>query len=452
MGKADNAAGFSGEKLKEAMRQKKISNGDLAEAIGVPRETIGRWRTKNVTPSQKNLLALAEFFDVTINYFYKGTTTDVDEAILYERENIIESAYDELRKSATLYSLFEEDYLSINNPEVVHLVAYLRSCGYEVDYLAKVKKMAKSTVPIADKIKAVDKKISDAKAELYTLKDKLRDREYEKIQLELIKAIQDTGRSSYVVSQIGKSEANRIIISAKMNRIIAIYKNVMKDLGDESVKTKDTEDTRKRILDEMTKHEEYPLGYRYILEVALHHLRGNHWDVYRNDIPKIKKINIHTQLRVLDSIVDEGIKKADPVLTHYADIRSTWEKSKDEVTFDDSRYKKEYKDIHSKLLITKYDKKLDYYYGLLSEKDYLVLSTPKTENFFMKDYRNLSQVLEALGYSEKGITGITDKMDFAVRIRKDGEDILLKLPDLINKSCSSIPRMLIDELKTIEKN
>ncbi len=145
MSRPDELAGFSGEALKDLIKickkeNKGIkSNADICKALGLNRiGTLSDWANNKQIPSEENLNKLAHFFDVPVSFFYKGTTTDVQKAILEERDNIRETVFEEQRKEATLYSLFEEDYLSLENPDATHLVAYLRSCGYEVDYLAKI--------------------------------------------------------------------------------------------------------------------------------------------------------------------------------------------------------------------------------------------------------------------------------------------------------------------------
>ena len=56
------------ERLKELRRQRGVSQAVLAERLGMSKSTIGAYETGDITPSLEALNALADFFNVDINY------------------------------------------------------------------------------------------------------------------------------------------------------------------------------------------------------------------------------------------------------------------------------------------------------------------------------------------------------------------------------------------------
>lgn len=55
------------ENLKELRLQDNLTQGDLAEKIGVGKSTISMWESGERTPSLEMLEALADFFNVSIS-------------------------------------------------------------------------------------------------------------------------------------------------------------------------------------------------------------------------------------------------------------------------------------------------------------------------------------------------------------------------------------------------
>lgn len=59
--------GFA-EKLKELRSQQKISQEELAKAIGVSRSTIAGYETKSREPDLSTLVKIATYFNVSVDY------------------------------------------------------------------------------------------------------------------------------------------------------------------------------------------------------------------------------------------------------------------------------------------------------------------------------------------------------------------------------------------------
>ena len=55
-------------RLKELRKGRKLSMEQLAEEIGVAHVTISSWEAKKSQPCLDNILAVAKFFDVSVDY------------------------------------------------------------------------------------------------------------------------------------------------------------------------------------------------------------------------------------------------------------------------------------------------------------------------------------------------------------------------------------------------
>ena len=56
-----------GENLKNLRKVKRVSQGELAEILHLSLKTISHWETGYTEPSITQLIALADFFDVSID-------------------------------------------------------------------------------------------------------------------------------------------------------------------------------------------------------------------------------------------------------------------------------------------------------------------------------------------------------------------------------------------------
>ena len=57
------------ERLKELRIEKGLTQKDLAKQIGVSDVAISRWESELRIPNIENLVVLAQFFNVTTDYF-----------------------------------------------------------------------------------------------------------------------------------------------------------------------------------------------------------------------------------------------------------------------------------------------------------------------------------------------------------------------------------------------
>ena len=55
-----------GKRLMELRQEKGISQKQLAEVLGVFQQSINRWENGKIKPGMDNIIALAEYFNVTV--------------------------------------------------------------------------------------------------------------------------------------------------------------------------------------------------------------------------------------------------------------------------------------------------------------------------------------------------------------------------------------------------
>lgn len=67
--------GDLGERLHELRRQRGISQEELAGAIGVSRQAVSKWEGCQAQPELDKAVALAEYFDVSLDWLLRGVET-----------------------------------------------------------------------------------------------------------------------------------------------------------------------------------------------------------------------------------------------------------------------------------------------------------------------------------------------------------------------------------------
>lgn len=65
-----------GERIKEMRMQKKITQSELADRLGVPYQSIGQWERSVRNPKIETLQKIAEALDVDINWLMHGKTLE----------------------------------------------------------------------------------------------------------------------------------------------------------------------------------------------------------------------------------------------------------------------------------------------------------------------------------------------------------------------------------------
>ncbi len=65
-----------GNRLYEMRRAKKMSQEQVAEALGVTRQTVSKWETDQTTPDFDKIIPLCELYNITTDELLKGKTED----------------------------------------------------------------------------------------------------------------------------------------------------------------------------------------------------------------------------------------------------------------------------------------------------------------------------------------------------------------------------------------
>lgn len=68
-----------GKRIYELRSQRKMSQGDLAESLGVSRQSISKWETDSSVPDLERLVRLSEVFEVSLDQLVKGETEQQEE-------------------------------------------------------------------------------------------------------------------------------------------------------------------------------------------------------------------------------------------------------------------------------------------------------------------------------------------------------------------------------------
>lgn len=85
-----------GEKLQTLRKNSGMSQDALAEKLGVSRQAISKWELGTAMPETKNIVQLAEIFDVTIDYLLGHTSVqypDIKQKLKNNKGKIIFTAY-----------------------------------------------------------------------------------------------------------------------------------------------------------------------------------------------------------------------------------------------------------------------------------------------------------------------------------------------------------------------
>ena len=115
-----------GERLRRLRKDRDITQGQLAEVIGVVPSAIGKYeRIANSYPSVEALIKIADYFDVSTDYLLKGTTIEAN------NENTISGS---LSNSPVIQAnrggvVINGDRHNVLTPEAVELVRIYESLG-----------------------------------------------------------------------------------------------------------------------------------------------------------------------------------------------------------------------------------------------------------------------------------------------------------------------------------
>ena len=65
-----------GQRISKLRKEKSLSQEYIAEQIGVTRQAVSKWENDTSAPDTYNLIALAELFNVSVEYIATGKTEE----------------------------------------------------------------------------------------------------------------------------------------------------------------------------------------------------------------------------------------------------------------------------------------------------------------------------------------------------------------------------------------
>lgn len=65
-----------GENIYRLRTQHNMSQGDLADALDVSRQSVSKWENNSATPELEKLLKMSELFGVTLDELVSGQRTE----------------------------------------------------------------------------------------------------------------------------------------------------------------------------------------------------------------------------------------------------------------------------------------------------------------------------------------------------------------------------------------
>ena len=65
------------EKIKELRKAKRVSQVEMASALGLTKQCVSNWENDNIQPSIEMLVKIADYFGVTTDYLLGRSETDI---------------------------------------------------------------------------------------------------------------------------------------------------------------------------------------------------------------------------------------------------------------------------------------------------------------------------------------------------------------------------------------
>ncbi len=91
-----------GENLRNLRKSKKLSQEDLAEKMGVSRQSVSKWETGDAYPEMNNILELCKIFNCHINNLVNDSITDIDLLDEEIKMNVVKFKSDQQNKMKVL--------------------------------------------------------------------------------------------------------------------------------------------------------------------------------------------------------------------------------------------------------------------------------------------------------------------------------------------------------------
>ena len=109
----------TGEIISELREDKKLTQKELAELIGVARNTISKYEVNEFLPDSANLIALSKFFDVSVDYLLGLSRSSIS-------TRFIDNEYIKLDNNSLFVGNIIKDMLKLSKESKYSLVDYMR--------------------------------------------------------------------------------------------------------------------------------------------------------------------------------------------------------------------------------------------------------------------------------------------------------------------------------------
>lgn len=113
-----------GEKIYNLRKEKGVSQEELANMLGVSRQTVSKWELNTVRPTAKNMDSICELFEVDLGYFFGIQNTQL--AIANNYEGKTEVLENENTQKKSNFSTLKIVSMVI---AIVLLVLFIIACG-----------------------------------------------------------------------------------------------------------------------------------------------------------------------------------------------------------------------------------------------------------------------------------------------------------------------------------
>lgn len=406
--KKNTVMGFSADRLNNLIKKDNLSNKQICDKLGINRiATVSEWRNGKKEPSSKHLEELCRLFKVETAYFYPGIADSVAEAYEKGRKFAADLHYDDVLRNADLNTQIEQDLLMIDRPQIVFLAHFFRANGYEVNYYIRKKGKSSSSSSVAEKqYKAATILKSVQKRQISELKGRLLDKEYERIQIELIELNKE---SPYSINNMEK---------LKIYKLQILYNDILDRLKGRQDRE---EDVIQGVYERLLNNRGKLMQYQYEIKIALDELRhdkNGDWKRARDQYKKLSNADPHKEIRKY--VVWK--KETELVQKEYNKITDYW----NEEPFDWERYDLEYPDEEARSIC-------DHIEQLMAEQkanDISLQSLGKLLTEAAASYNEISdfrEMLEELRSGERYEDEIYNQFDILVCVMKD--DVMIsKVP------------------------
>lgn len=121
------------EKIQNLRKTHNLTQEQLAEQLGVSRQSVSKWESDQAVPEVEKLIALSEVFNVTTDYLLKPSEIDA----LTLKTELLEKQQQDLKEAGLKR---KEKHFIILGCTAIYLIAFaiimfLHQLSWEVDYL-----------------------------------------------------------------------------------------------------------------------------------------------------------------------------------------------------------------------------------------------------------------------------------------------------------------------------